>query len=57
MGPEHCFFGIKGRQGRQCRMHHNTIEVDFAIEFPFENDEDMEIDHNFCCSWLAMPSR
>jgi hypothetical protein len=28
------FCGIKGRQGRRCRIHHNTIEVDFSIEFP-----------------------
>ena len=55
MGPEHAFFGIKGRQGKRCRIHHNTIDVDFAIEFPFENDEDMEIDHNIFRGAISIP--
>ncbi|MCH5375621.1 MAG: hypothetical protein JJ992_16745 [Planctomycetes bacterium] len=49
------FFGIKGRQGKRCRIHHNTIEVNFSIEFPFENDEDMEIDHNACQGSISIP--
>ena len=54
-GKEHSFFGIKGRQGKRCRIHHNTIEVNFSIEFPFENDEDMEIDHNICTGTISIP--
>jgi len=49
------FYGIKGRQGKRCRIHHNTIEVNFSIEFPFENDEDMEIDHNVCRGAISIP--
>ena len=39
-------YGVKVRQGTRCRVHHNTIGVNFSLEFPFENDEDVEIDHN-----------
>ena len=49
------FYGIKGRQGKQSRIHHNTIEVNFSIEFPFENDEDVEIDHNICAGTISIP--
>ena len=49
------FYGIKGRQGKRCRIHHNTIEVNFSIELPFENDEDMEIDHNICHGTISIP--
>ena len=49
------FYGIKVRQGKRCRVHHNTIEVNFSIEFPFENDEDVEIDHNVCHGTVSIP--
>jgi hypothetical protein len=49
------FYGIKVRQGRRCRVHHNTIETNFSIEFPFENDEDVEIDHNICHGTISIP--
>jgi len=49
------FYGIKGRQGKRCRIHHNTIEVNFSIEFPFENDEDVEIDHNVLHGTVSIP--
>jgi nitrous oxidase accessory protein len=49
------FYGIKVRQGKRCRVHHNTIEVNFSMEFPFENDEDVEIDHNICHGTLSIP--
>ena len=49
------FYGIKARQGKRCRVHHNTIEVNFSIEFPFENDEDVEIDHNICHGTVSIP--
>ncbi len=52
---QHEFYGIKGRQGKRCRIHHNTIEVNFSIEFPFENDEDNEIDHNVCHGTISIP--
>lgn len=54
-GPADEFYGIKGRQGKRCRIHHNTIETDFSIEFPFENDEDVEIDHNVCHGTISIP--
>src|SRR6185295_7639045 len=49
------FYGVKGRQGKRCRIHHNTIEVGFSIEFPFENDEDVEIDHNVLHGPISIP--
>jgi len=55
MGKADEFYGIKGRQGKRCRIHHNTINVNFAIEFPFEGDEDMEIDHNVCRGTISIP--
>lgn len=48
-------FGVKGRQGKRCRIHHNTIEFGFSIEFPFEGDEDMEIDHNVLRGAVSIP--
>jgi len=55
MGKADEFYGIKGRQGKRCRIHHNTIQVNFSIEFPFENDEDIEIDHNVCHGTISIP--
>ena len=49
------FYGIKIRQGKQSRIHHNTIEANFSIEMPFENDEDVEIDHNICHGTISIP--
>ncbi len=53
--PEREFYGIKVRQGTRCRVHHNTIETNFSMEFPFENDEDNEIDHNVCHGTISIP--
>ena len=55
MGKADEFYGIKGRQGKRCHIHHNTIQVNFSIEFPFENDEDVEIDHNVCDGTISIP--
>ena len=49
------FYGIKVRQGKRSRIHHNTIDVNFSMEFPFENDEDVEIDHNICHGTVSIP--
>ncbi len=54
-GPAEEFYGIKGRQGKRCHIHHNTIETNFSIEFPFEGDEDNEIDHNVCSGTISIP--
>ncbi len=54
-GPADEFYGIKGRQGKRCHIHHNTILVNFSMEFPFENDEDIEIDHNVCDGTISIP--
>jgi nitrous oxidase accessory protein len=54
-GPADEFYGIKGRQGKRCHIHHNTIDVNFSMEFPFENDEDVEIDHNVCRGAISIP--
>jgi nitrous oxidase accessory protein len=52
---EHEYYGVKVRQGIRCRLHHNTIEVNFSMEFPFENDQDNEIDHNICHGTISIP--
>ena len=49
------FYGFKGRQARNCRFHHNTILVNFSIELPFENDEFVEIDHNYIKGTVSIP--
>ena len=48
-------YGVKGRECRSCRIHHNTIATNFAIEFPFENDHFVEIDHNYLGGVLSIP--
>jgi len=48
-------YGIKGRQGRNCRIYQNTITVNFSIEFPHEHDHDMEIDHNYLTGTVSIP--
>ena len=55
LAREHEFYGIKVRQAKRCRVHHNTIEANFSMEFPFENDEDVEIDHNVCFGTISIP--
>lgn len=54
-GPADEFYGIKVRQAKRCRIHHNTIETNFSMEFPFENDEDVEISHNICHGTISIP--
>lgn len=49
------YYGIKGRQGKRLKIHHNTIETNFSIEFPFEGDEDVEIDHNILHGTVSIP--
>lgn len=49
------FYGIKVRQAVRCRVHHNTILTNFSMEFPFENDADVELDHNVCSGTISIP--
>ncbi len=49
------FFGFKGRQAKGCRFHHNTVEVNFSLELPFENDANNEIDHNAFWGVISIP--
>jgi hypothetical protein len=51
------YYGIKGRQGKRLKIHHNTIEVNFSIEFPFENDQDIEIAHNVLLGTVSIPKQ
>lgn len=53
--PEREYYGIKVRQAKRCRLHHNTIGVNFSMEFPFENDEDNVIHHNICHGTISIP--
>ena len=52
---QHAHFGIKGRGGRRIHIHHNTIEVNFSIEFPFEGADSFEIDHNILKGVISIP--
>ena len=54
-GSTRNYFGIKGRQSRRCHFFNNTILTNFAIEFPFENDFDTEIDHNYFAGAISIP--
>ncbi|HEX8913279.1 MAG TPA: hypothetical protein VF796_13040 [Humisphaera sp.] len=49
------FYGVKVRQAKRCRVHHNTIDVNFSIEMAHENDEDVEIDHNVLAGTVSIP--
>lgn len=53
--PHEHYYGIKGREARRVRIHHNTIEAGFSIELPFEGDEDVEIDHNILRWAVSIP--
>lgn len=55
VAPERGYYGIKVRLGKRCHIHHNAIETNFSMEFPFENDEDNEIDHNVCHGTISIP--
>lgn len=53
--PDKKFFGFKGEKGTRCRFHHNTVEVSFSLEYPFENDAYIEIDHNYFSGVISIP--
>lgn len=53
--PEDEFYGVKGRKFIGTRIYNNTINVNFSIELPFENDENVEIDHNICKGVISIP--
>jgi hypothetical protein len=48
-------YGIKGREARGVRIHHNTIDVFFSIELPFEFDYDVDVDHNYLGGAVSLP--
>ncbi|MEM9071695.1 MAG: right-handed parallel beta-helix repeat-containing protein [Myxococcota bacterium] len=48
-------YGIKARGGDDIRIHHNDIRVNFAIEYPFENNRNVEIDHNYMNGVVSIP--
>ena len=48
-------YGIKGREFRNTRIYNNTINTNFAIELPFENDHFVEIDHNYLNGAISVP--
>ncbi len=49
------FFGFKGRECKDCHFHHNTVEVSFSLEYPFDNDKNVEIDHNRFTGVISIP--
>ncbi|MEM8668078.1 MAG: right-handed parallel beta-helix repeat-containing protein [Planctomycetota bacterium] len=54
-GRQYGHYGIKGRGGRRIHIHHNTIDVNFSIEFPFESADSFEIDHNILQGVVSIP--
>lgn len=54
-GLERNFYGFKGRGGSNLRFHHNDVRVNFSFEFPFENDRNIEIDHNRFDGVISIP--
>lgn len=54
-GRQYAHFGIKGRGGRNLHIHHNTIGVNFSIEFPFESADSFEIEHNVLHGVISIP--
>lgn len=51
------FYGFKGRGGNNLRFHHNDVQVNFSFEFPFENDQGIEIDHNNFTGVISIPKQ
>ncbi len=49
------YYGIKGREARSMHIYNNSIDTDFAIELPFENDHFVEIDHNYLGGTISIP--
>ncbi|MGL5851470.1 MAG: right-handed parallel beta-helix repeat-containing protein, partial [Phycicoccus sp.] len=50
------YYGIKGREARDVDIHHNTVVAGgFSIEFPFENDWNVDIHHNYLRNPLSFP--
>lgn len=54
-GPADEFYGIKVRGAKRWHIHHNTIEVNFSIEMPHDNCEDVEISHNALYGTVSIP--
>ncbi|MEM8834365.1 MAG: hypothetical protein AAGD00_00960 [Planctomycetota bacterium] len=48
-------FGVKGRKFNDTRIYHNTIDVSFSIELPFENDDGVEIFANWLDGVVSIP--
>jgi len=49
------FYGFKGRGATNLHFHHNDVQVNFSLEFPFENDRAIEIDHNNFVGVISIP--
>ncbi|MBD2231999.1 hypothetical protein [Phormidium tenue] len=54
-GLDRNFYGFKGRGGSNLRFHHNDVQVNFSLEYPFENDANIEIDHNRFDGVISIP--
>ena len=48
-------YGVKGRRAKRVRIYRNTIRTNFSIELPHENDQDVEIDHNYVTGTISIP--
>jgi nitrous oxidase accessory protein len=53
--PERNFYGMKHREAKRCRYYNNTLLTNFSMEFPFENDQYVEIDHNYMTGTVSIP--
>lgn len=55
--PDHpdSFFGVKGHKAADTRIFDSTVNVNFSIEFPFENDLRLETLRNFRTGVVSAP--
>ncbi|MEM8828689.1 MAG: right-handed parallel beta-helix repeat-containing protein [Cyanobacteria bacterium P01_G01_bin.19] len=51
----HNSFGFKGIKGTNLHFHHNDVRVNFSLEFPFENDRNIELDRNIFAGTVSIP--
>lgn len=54
-GKQYGHYGVKGRGGRNIHIHHNTIDTNFSIEFPFDGADNFEIAHNVLHGVISIP--
>ena len=49
------YYGIKGYGGDRVYIHHNNIKTNFAIEYPHDNNNNVEIAYNLLHGTISIP--